>query len=70
MGDRLEIQVAVDILEFFYRTQVYLGSDLWVLISKSERRCANLTDMTLTDKDTNSILTDNVNRALQGKVVM
>ena len=36
----------------------------------SERRCWNLTDMTLTDKDTNPILTDNVNRASQGKVVM
>ena len=59
---------------FFYRTQVYLGSDLWVPISVSnwvsERHCANLTDMTLTYKDTNPILTDNVNRASQGKVVM
>ena len=29
-----------------------------------------MTDMTLIDKDTNSILTDNANRALQGNVAM
>ena len=36
----------------------------------SERGLANLTDVTLADKDINSILTDKVNRALQGKVVI
>ena len=30
----------------------------------------NLTDVTLTDEDTNSILTDNTNRAIQGNVAM
>ena len=32
--------------------------------------CANLTDVTLADEDTNSILTDNANRAIQGNVAM
>ena len=31
---------------------------------------ANLTDVTLADEDTNSILTDNANRAIQGNVAM
>ena len=30
----------------------------------------NLTDVTLADEDTNSILTDNVKRAIQGNVAM
>ena len=51
----------------FYRTQVYLGSDLWVRVSLSDL-CADLTDVTLADEDTNSILTDNANRAIQGNV--
>jgi len=54
----------------FYRTQVS-WSDLCVWSLKlSERRCVNLTDVTLTDEDTNSILTDNTNRAIQGNVAM
>ena len=36
----------------------------------SEGRCVDLTDVTLADEDTNSILTDNVNRAIQGNVTM
>ena len=43
----------------FYRTQVYLGSDLWVPISVTEylrEVVADLIDVTLADKDTNSIL--------------
>ena len=32
--------------------------------------CANLTDVTPADEDTNSILTDNANRAIQGNVAM
>ena len=36
----------------------------------SKRRCADLTDVTLTYKDINSILTDNVNRAFQGNMAM
>ena len=46
---------------YLYRTQIYLGSE-------TERRCWNLTDLTLADA--NSILTDNANRALQGNVEM
>ena len=36
----------------------------------SERRLCRLTDVTLADEDTNSILTDNVNRAIQGNVAI
>ena len=38
-----------------------LGSDLWVLMSVSPRRFANLTDVTLADEDSNSIPNDDVN---------
>ena len=38
--------------------------------SVSETPFANLTDVTLADEDTNSILTDNANRAIQGNVAM
>ena len=34
------------------------------------RPCVDLTDVTLADEDTNSILTDNANRAIQGDVAM
>ena len=52
---------------YFYRTQVYLGSDLWVRVSLTGREvCADLTDVTLADEDTNSILADNAKRAIQG----
>ena len=50
-----------------YRTQVNLGSDLWVRMSVRHRRFGDLTDVTLADEDTNSILTDNANRSIQGK---
>ena len=62
--------------EDFYRTQVSLGSDLWVLMSVrtsvSHRLCADLTDVTLTDEDSNSIPlpTDHINRAILGNVAM
>ena len=36
----------------------------------SERRLCRLTDVTLADEDTNSILTDIVNRAIQGNVAI
>ena len=36
--------------------------------SLTETPCADLTDVTLADEDTKSILTDNVNRAIQGNV--
>ena len=38
--------------------------------SPSERRCANLTDVTLADQATNSIQADNANMAIQGNVAM
>ena len=38
--------------------------------SLTEPPFANLTDVTLADEDTNSILTDNANRAIQGNVAM
>ena len=34
------------------------------------RHFVDLTDVTLADEDTNSILTDNANRAIQGNVAM
>ena len=58
----------------FYRTQVSLGSDLWVWAyvrpSLTERLCSDLTDVTLADEDSNSIPTDDVNRAFPGNVAM
>ena len=54
----------------FYRTQVNLGFDSWVRMSVSETPCVDLTDVTLADEDTNSILTDKVNRTIQGNVAM
>ena len=36
----------------------------------SERPFADLTDVTLAEEDTNSILTDNADRAIQGNVAM
>ena len=53
---------------YFYRTQVNLGSDLWVRMSLTPRPLWNLTELTLADNDTNPILTDNANRAIQGNV--
>ena len=54
----------------FYRTQVNLGSDSWVRLSVTTSCCADLTDVTLADEDTNSILTDNAKRAIQGNEAM
>ena len=45
-------------------------SDLWVRVSVTNRPFADLTDVTLADEDTNQILTDNANRAIQGNVAM
>ena len=44
----------------FYRTQVYLGSDLWVRVPETMSPCVDLTDVTLVDEDTKSIPTDDV----------
>ena len=53
----------------FDRTQVS-WFDLCVWLSETEGRCWNFTDVTLTDEDTNSILTDKVNRTIKGNVAM
>ena len=49
----------------FYRTQVSLGSDLWVwaYVRHWQDYFEDLTDVTLADEDSNSIPTDGVNRA-------
>ena len=50
-----------------------LGSDLWVRLSLTNYVrdvVADLTDVTLVDEDTKSILTDNANRAIQGNQAM
>ena len=43
-------------------------SDLWIWLSLTKPLLQ--TDMILADEDTNSILTDNANRAIQGNVAM
>ena len=53
----------------FYRTQVSLVRSMGLVLSNSAT-CANLTDVTLADEDTDSILTDNANKAIQGNVEM
>ena len=46
-------------------------SDLWIRLSLTNSHTFwNLTDVTLADEDTNSILTDNANRSIQGNVAM
>ena len=58
----------------FYRTQVSLVRSMGP--SVSETLClthtpfADFTDVTLADENTNSILIDNANRAIQGNVAM
>ena len=39
----------------FYRTQAYMGSDLWIQVSLTEWPFWDLTDVTLTDEDAISI---------------
>ena len=55
---------------YFYRTQVSLGSNLWVLMSVTHTPFADLIDVTVADEDTNSIPTNDVNRAIIGTVAM
>ena len=45
-------------------------SDTGKPVVRSMGRYADLTDVTLADEDTNSIITDNANRAIQGNVAM
>ena len=57
-----------DSVEKLYLAQVYIGSDLWVRMSfclNNYETSAELTDATLADEDTSSILTDTPNRAIQ-----
>ena len=57
----------------FYRTQVNQGSDSWVRVSVRPSVSdvwLDLTDVTLADEDTNSKLTDNAKRAIQGNEAM
>ena len=56
--------------EPFYRTQVNLGSDSLVRLSVTDTCCADLTDVTLADEDTNSILADNAKREIQSNEAM
>ena len=52
---------------YFYRTQVSLGSGLWVPVSLTPSKSfAKLYYVTLADDDTNSILADDANRAIWG----
>ena len=46
--------LALHICIYFYRAQVYLGSDLWVWVSLTNTPFADLTDVTLADDDTNT----------------
>ena len=61
MGGNLLTVQSMEMMSYFYRTQVSLGSDLWVLMSVTEGGFADLTDVTLADEDSNSIPTDDVN---------
>ena len=57
----------------FYWTQVNLGSDLWVRMSvrtSVQDLWLDLTDVTLADEDTNLIMNDNANWAIQGNEAM
>ena len=74
LSPNLHIHYVQTSTSIFYRTQVSLGSDLWVRLSLTMYVCmrgfADLNDVTLADGDTKSILTDNANRAIQGNVAM
>ena len=60
-----------DVLQFLSDPGLLVRSMcLDVTHSLSEQRCVNLTDLTLADKDTNSILTDNTNISIQANVAM
>ena len=71
MNQNLILAKYITILFIGLRTQVSLVRSLNPVVSHSlTDLCANLTDVTLADEDTNSILTDNANRAIQGNVAM
>ena len=52
--------------QHFYRTQVYLGSDLWVQVSVSQSCFVDLTDVSLVDEDINSIIANDTDWAIPG----
>ena len=54
----------------FYRTQVSLVRSAGPSLSNLLYIWLDLTDVTLADEDTNSILADNANRPIQGNVAM
>ena len=54
----------------FYRSQVNLGSNLWVCMSVCPTLFTDITDVTLLDDDTNAKLTDEANRAVLDNVEM
>ena len=49
---------------------MYPWSDPWVQVSLTVTPCRDLNDVTLADEDTNSIPTDNANRAIIGNVAI
>ena len=61
----LQVQLLAPLLHYF--AKVLQPPYPWVRVSKP---FSDLIDVTLADEDTNSILTDNVNRAIQGNMVM
>ena len=65
-----KILIIMNIFDSFYRTHVYMGSNLRVLVSLTNRTCADLTVVTLADEDTNSIQIDDANRANPGNMAM
>ena len=57
--------------KYFYRTQVSLVRSMGPVVTQYVWDVfADLTDVTLVDEDTKSILTDNANRAIQGNQAM
>ena len=61
---------ALDKGSSFYRTQVYLGSDLWVQVSVTNWLFVDLADVSLVDEDTNPILADDTKRTIPGNLEM
>ena len=55
-----------------FRTHVYTGPDLWVLVSLSTYNTflQTISDVTLADEDTNAIPNDYANRTISGNMAM
>ena len=74
MQERLNRDLAVKTEQTLLTCVLIIGSrcpwsDLWVRVSVTVH-FADLTDVTLADEDTNSILTDNANRVFQDNVAI